>query len=581
MYIKKINSKVNLTEISFSKVRTQIENYLRQEFARSNVSFSASSPFGQVLMVAENLYQLSILYLKNSITQMDMLSPDAVNVRAIKNAAIFAGHIPSRSISATGTLQFSVKVSTDINEDLPGGKITFNNRQSLRNKTNGLDYAVNIGTDQVSYIVNSTSKFYLPIIQGVWEKTRFTGSGESNQTYAVTVRGNTKEIENFNYEVLVNGEYWTLKKHIYDLLPDEKSCVVRTGFDNGIDVIFGNSGFGAIPPISSVIEVNYLVSDGSLGSIFTNKLNDWTFVDEALDGYGNGVDVGGIFDVSIFTDINFGADEESPRFTKNILPIVSNNFVLGLPEQYMYQLKKLGIFSHVNAYENQGVVIIVATPNIKLFRDKNEDYFAVELAAFDLDDNEKKKIDIYLKSGGNIQLTKKYRIDSPVLSYYVINIFVITYSDAQEDAVNAQIQSKISDYFLNMGRTDRIPKSEVLAELSMIEEIHSVDISFLSRKNEEYHKQAKLDDINSANQYASQTALQNQSPNPKYNPQTMLGLDPVLGDILFEPSEVPIIRGGWYDRNNFYYSDDINEKGLKSVNIINKGMVDSSKRQKI
>jgi len=512
---------------------------------------------------------------------MDMLSPDAVNVRAIKNAAIFAGHIPSRSISATGTLQFSVKVSTDINEDLPGGKITFNNRQTLRNKTNGLDYAVNIGTDQVSYIVNSTSKFYLPIIQGVWEKTRFTGSGESNQTYAVTVRGNTKEIENFNYEVLVNGEYWTLKKHIYDLLPDEKSCVVRTGFDNGIDVIFGNSGFGAIPPISSVIEVNYLVSDGSSGSIFTNKLNDWTFVDEALDGYGNGVDVGGIFDVSIFTDINFGADEESPRFTKNILPIVSNNFVLGLPEQYMYQLKKLGIFSHVNAYENQGVVIIVATPNIKLFRDKNEDYFAVELAAFDLDDNEKKKIDIYLKSGGNIQLTKKYRIDSPVLSYYVINIFVITYSDAQEDAVNAQIQSKISDYFLNMGRTDRIPKSEVLAELSMIEEIHSVDISFLSRKNEEYHKQSKLDDINSANQYASQTALQNQSPNPKYNPQTMLGLDPVLGDILFEPSEVPIIRGGWYDRNNFYYSDDINEKGLKSVNIINKGMVDSSKRQKI
>jgi hypothetical protein len=75
--------------------------------------------------------------------------------------------------------------------------------------------------------------------------------------------------------------------------------------------------------------------------------------------------------------------------------------------------------------------------------------------------------------------------------------------------------------------------------------------------------------------------LIDKSPNPKYNPQTMLGLDPVLGDILFEPSEVPIIRGGWYDRNNFYYSDDINEKGLKSVNIINKGMVDSSKRQKI
>ncbi len=103
----------------------------------------------------------------------------------------------------------------------------------------------------------------------------------------------------------------------------------------------------------------------------------------------------------------------------------------------------------------------------------------------------------------------------------------------------------------------------------------------MSRKNEEYHKQAKLDDINSANSYASQTAVQNQTPNPRYNPGAMLGLDPVLGDILFLPSEVPIIRGGWYDRNNFYYSDNINENGLKTVNIIHKGTVDSSKRQKI
>jgi hypothetical protein len=572
---------VNLTEITFSRVKEQIESYLRREYSKSSILFSNASPLGQVLFVVENLYQLSMLYLKNSITQMDMLSPDAVNVRSIRNAAIFAGHIPGRSISATGTIQLSVKTSIDLAEELPGGKITFNNRQALKNKSNGLEYAVNIGIDQLSYFVNANSKFYIPIIQGKWERIYFTGTGDPNQTFQVSVRGNTKEVENFNYEVLVNGEYWTIKKHLYDLLPDEKACVVRTGFEGGIDVIFGNSGFGMMPTIASVIEINYLVSDGSNGSIFNTLLNDWTFIDEAIDGFGEGVDVTNIFDVSIFTDINFGADKETPQFTKNILPIVSNNFVLGLPQQYAYQLKRLGVFSHVNAYEIGGVIIIVATPNIKLFRDRSEDYFAVELDAFFLDDYEKSKIDIYLKSGGNIQLTKKYRIDSPILSYYVINVFVISYSDAQQDSVNSQILDKISEYFLNLTRTDRIPKSEIITELAKIEEIHSVDISFMSRKNEEYHKQAKLDDINSANSYASQTAVQNQTPNPRYNPGAMLGLDPVLGDILFLPSEVPIIRGGWYDRNNFYYSDNINENGLKTVNIIHKGTVDSSKRQKI
>jgi hypothetical protein len=54
-----------------------------------------------------------------------------------------------------------------------------------------------------------------------------------------------------------------------------------------------------------------------------------------------------------------------------------------------------------------------------------------------------------------------------------------------------------------------------------------------------------------------------------------------LGDIVFEASEIPIIRGGWYDRSGFYYSDDLKESGLKSVNIIRKGTVDSSKRQKV
>jgi hypothetical protein len=128
---------------------------------------------------------------------------------------------------------------------------------------------------------------------------------------------------------------------------------------------------------------------------------------------------------------------------------------------------------------------------------------------------------------------------------------------------------------------ERIPKSDIVQEISSIGDIHSVDIAFLSRKNEEYHKQAMLDDMNRRNQFASQESLKISFPNPTYNQNASLGLDPILGDIIFDPSELPIIRGGWYDRNNFFYSDDNKEMGLKTVNIIKKGTVDSSKRQKV
>jgi hypothetical protein len=571
---------MNLTEISFAKVKTEIENFLKTEYSKSSIVFSNASPFGQVLSVLENLYQLSILYMKNSIKQFDMLDPLAVNARAIRNAAIFAGHIPARAVSATGTLKFSIKTSVDIAKEVPGSRVTFLNRISMKNKTNGLEYAINLGTDQVTYQVSSSTQFFVSIIQGKWESKNFTSSGEQNQTFQVKIRGK-KEVENFNYEVLVNGDYWTIKKHLYDLLPDENACVIRTGFEGGIDVIFGNSGFGAIPQIGSLIEIKYLVSDGSNGSIFRRTQNDWTFIDQPLDGNGNSLDVSNIFDIAIYNDINFGSDSENLQFTKNVLPIVSNNFVLGLPQQYAYQIKKLGVFSHVNAYERFGTIYVVATPNIKLFKSQNSNYFEINISAFDLDDYEKSKIDRYIRTGGNIQLTRKYKITSPVLSYYVMNVFIITYSDAKDDNVDSQIYEKISEYFLNLNRIDRIPKSDMVQTLSSIGDIHSVDVSFISRKNEEYHKNAMMEDSNRRNTYASKEANQISRPLPTYNPNTTLGLDSILGDILFEPSEIPIIRGGWFDRSSFYYSDDLKDNGLKSVNIIRKGTVDSSRRQKL
>ena len=570
---------MNLTEISFERLKQEIELYLKKTFSSASLLFSPASPYGQILLVVQNLYQMSLLYLKNSIKQFDLSENNSLNSRVIRNAAIFAGHIPGRNISSTGTLKVTIKTSTDIDRSIPGRRITLFNKQAIINKTNGLEYSIQLGTDKQTYNINNNTQIFIPIIQGKWERRVFTGTNAQNQTFQIILRGNNKDVENFNYEVIVNGEVWSVKKHIYDMLPDEKACVIRTGFNGGIDIIFGNGGFGMMPPLASVIEINYLVSDGSLGSIFRRTANDWNFITPAIDGNGNTIDVANLFDVSIYTDINFGADKETLEFTKNILPISSNNFVLGLPEQYAYQIKRLGVFSHVNAYEKLGVVYIMATPNIKLFKNKNSNYFTIDIKAFELDNYEKSKISKYLKTGGNIQLTKRFRIESPKLSYYILNVFIITYSDAIDTSVNSQILDVISEYFLNFTRMNRVPKSDLVSLLSQITGINSVDISFVSRKNEEYHRQYKIVDENRRNQYASQTALQIDAPNPQYDPNKSLGLDPVLGDILFDADEIPIIRGGWYDRNNIYYSNNIDDNTLKSVNIIKKGTIDVSNKQ--
>lgn len=570
---------LNFTSISFTNIKFEVERFLKTEYNKANVLFSVASPYGQILSVLENLHQLSLLYLKNAINQFDLTQTNSNNEIVIKNAAISAGHNPGRAISATGTLKFTLKSSADIASEIPGSRITIRNRTGLKNKTNSLDYAINIGTDVITHRITPNYQFFVHVIQGKWESKTYTGDGTPSQSISVKELGR-KDVENFNVEVLVNGDYWTLKNHIWEMLPDEKCCVVRTGFNGGLDIIFGNEGFGSIPPIGSSIEVRYLLSDGALGNIFRRTVNDFKFVDDIIGADGQAVNVDKVFDVEIYTDINFGADKESLLFTKNILPVSSNNYVLALPQQYAYAIKRLGVFSHVNAYEKSGTIFIVATPNIRLFKNQNADYFTIDISAFDLDNYEKSKIDKYLRTGGNIQLTKKYKIVSPKLSYYVINIFVMTYSDVTDDSINAQILDKISEYFLNLSRVDRIPKLDIIRELSSLSGIHSVDIQFVSKKNEDYHRENITEAQNKVNKYASSfnTDISTSTLVPGYNPFSTIAIDPVLGDILFDSNEIPVIRGGWYDRNGAYYSDSIDGTGMKSVNIIKKGIIDSKNR---
>jgi len=564
---------MNFIEIRFSSIKKEIENFLKTEYNKASILFSSASPYGQILGVLENLHQLSFLYLKNSIVGLDVNQP-GITERMIKNAAIFAGHIPGRAISASGTLRFSLKTDIDLEKEIPGGKISFFNKLNIKNKTNSLDYSFNIGTERATHRLNPNYQFFIPIIQGKWITKTYTGFGEPLQTISSNESGQ-QEVENFNIQVTVNGDLWTIKKHIYEMITDEQAVVVRTGFNGGVDLIFGNGGFGAIPPLGATIQVSYLTSEGSLGNIFRRTRNDWTFVDHIVDGNGQVVDIDKIFNIDIYNDITFGADGETIEFTRTILPIVSNNFVLALPQQYAYEIKKLGVFSHVNAYEKSGTIFIAVVPNINLFKNQNSDYFTIDKSAFTLDNYEKSKVDNYLRTSGVIQLTRKYKIVNPKLSYYIMNVFVIPYSDVSDESLNSQILNKVSNYFLSLSRIDIIPKLDIIRELSTIKDIHSVDIQFISKKNEDYHKRMIQEMQNQLNMYA-ETGVARQLPN--YDSSTVLGLDPILGDILFDPEEMPIIRGGWKNRDDVYYSSDIESNGLKSVNIIKKGTIDPKNR---
>lgn len=568
----------NFSAITFSRLKSEVERYLKEEHNKSNVLYNPSSPYGQILSVLENLHQLSMLYLKNAINQFDLSQVNSNNERVIRNAAILAGHIPFRSISSSGTLEIT-PLSSAKKEELPQ-RLIIQDKTTIKNKRNSLYYSIQLNTIGDFPITNQNGSYKsipINVIQGKWEIKTFTGDGTIMQTINIQEVGE-KDIENFNYDVKVNGSVWTTKMHLYDLLPDEQACIVRTGFNGGIDVVFGNGGFGKVPPLGSRIEIRYLVSDGVMGNIY-NRSDEWDFINDVTDQDGNLVDIAKLFSVTIKTDISFGADKENYLFTKNVLPIATNNFVLALPQHYEYELKRLGIFTYVSAKfkdSSSGTIFLYLVPNISIFS-KDQDYFTIPLSetrtangvittssAFTLDSYEIQKIENYLKSSGRIQLSQKIFITSPSISQYAIRIWANRYDDVSDESdLKRKMISSISDYFLNLKVRRRVdgkgavPVSDIINTLIALPDLESVKVQFISKKNEDYHIEGAKSLNNRAAIQSSSFAVDLSNPNSMsvYDPNKVIGLDTQLGDIVFDLEQYPVIRGGWMDRYGRTYSD--------------------------
>jgi len=646
----KLNRVFNRIELNYTNLTNQINNWLSSAYDKSSILFNSASPYGQILEVVKEFFLQNILYLKNFVKQLDI--DQANTIRMIRNIARISGHNPSRSISARGTIKFKLKQGINIQSTISGEQVVIYDNTLLKNKSNGLYYSLKTGTSKNVYPLTPGCQFFVNIVQGKYDTQNFTGDGTISQSFQVTV-SNSSTIDNFDFLIYLNGINLQIRDHLYDMLDNEYACYTRTGFNGGLDVYFGNGINGCIPPIGSTISVTYLLNNGLQGNILNNKVNDFTFVDDMYDDNGNIIQASQIFDLFIETDIKFASDGESLEYTKSVIPYVSRNFVLATPSQFIYHLKKLNMFSKVNAFNNLDMIKIdinsdgtldnininemylYLIPRITDYFSTDVNYFNVPLDAFYLDDTEKNRILTYLKMQGIISITSTIKVIDPLIKYFVVNIFVIIYDDVSEDNIRSQIITTLSNYFSSYDRYDRVIKSDLITQIkNSVDGIDSINIEFVGKDNEDYHRDGALlsstqknvvqntyvassSAVNvSANNYTNiVTAQQNQQnaanssnnsssvPNTstinaalstssslsvgnstvvsynstsQYDASVLIGIDPVLGDIVIGSNELVILRGGWSNRNGVFFSEDPKTTtGFSTINIIWKGVTSS------
>jgi hypothetical protein len=651
--ITKLNNVFNRIELNYTNLTDQINNWLSSAYKKSSILFNSASPYGQILEVVKEFFIQDILYLKNFVRQLDI--DQSNTIRMIRNIARISGHNPSRSISAKGTIKFKLKQGINIDQAVSGGVVTIYDDTLLKNKSNSLYYSLNVGAAKNFYTLSPGCQFFVNVVQGKYESQFFTGDGTSSQSFQITVSNNAT-IDNFDFSITLNGINLQIKDHLYDMLQDEYACYTRTGFNGGIDVYFGNSVNGCIPSLGSIIEVRYLLTNGLVGNILNNKINDFAFIDDIYDADGNILQASQLFDIYIDTNIQFASDGESVEYTKSVIPYVSRNFVLSTPSQFIYHLRKLNMFSKVNAFNNLDMIKVDITsdgsldqininemylyliPRITDYFTPDINYFNLPYDAFYLDQVEKDRIISYLKIQGTLSISSNVKIIDPKIKLFIVNIFVRRYDDVSEDNIREQIINTLSDYFSTYDRYDRIVKSNIITLLKNVEGIDSVNIEFVGKDNEDYHRDGGLlsstqqnilqttyatnsnsvnmstdtyrnivtaqnsqnvTNPNSSTTPASQNlinAMQSPSSNltnntftsvgssnivsykntVTYDPTKLVGIDPVLGDIVIGNNEIVILRGGWNNRNGVFFSEDPKTtSGFSTVNIIWKGITPS------
>lgn len=544
----------------FKKNRAKIQDLLQdtleliqKRYNQANQVFTVASAWGQILFVLQNLSQLILFFIEDSITELNIQS--ATRESSVYGLAALTGHNASRNTAARGQVRITWN-GTD-STSVGGSAILIPKYAKLVFSNSGTRYVLNTKQDYTRINLNNSSYINCEIMEGAIKSATFTGNGNLLQSYNVSDRV-TSAIDNFEVKVFVDSEEWKVYDSLYDIPYNYKGCLVKTGISNGIDVIFGNGNFGKTPELGSTIQVQYLETVGSNGNINAMEPNKIAleFNDDATDAFGNSVSLNEYLKISCITAPQLGTDKESIELTRILAPKTSRSYVLANPENYITFFEKFGTFSIIEAFstfddqylDDDNIIYVLLVPDINKTLKTSETYFDIKESSFILDSTEKSRLLEVVESSGQKIVTTEVKILDPTISRYVVNVLISIFEGYDPDTVKGQIVDSLSSYFLSIRRRDRIPRSDLIAIIESISGVDSVTVFFISEKNEIYAKSVET------------------LPDSDPKKSMVLGLDE-FGDIIFDKDEIVIISGGWGDRAGLYYDRGADLNKLSSVNI--------------
>jgi len=529
-------------------------SFLQDTYNQTTNLFTVASAWGQILFVLQNLSQMILYFIEDSITELNI--EQATRDYSVRSLARISGYDPGRASTAQGeiTLSWNRRQS-----DIGGSAVIINNNAQIRCQENGKLYSLVFGSSRVTIqLGGSPSPLRVKIAQGDFISSVVTGTGNALQSFNLPSSSGAY-LDQFYVDVYVNEEKWRRYDSLYDIPLNGKGFIVRTGIQEGLDVYFGNSNFGMVPQRGSRIRIEYLQTSGGSGNAISTieKPLTYKFVTSGTDLFGSEVDLNNYIDVLNSIDPSFGTNPETTNLIRLVAPKTSRSFVFANAQNYEIFLNKLGIFSQIQAFstfddeylDDDNVVYIFLVPDITLNISSNEDYFDVPVSDFLLTTNQKTKIINLIEDSGSMIATTVVRIIEPEIKRFVANVVITMFEGYDPETIRQAIRKKVSEYMLNLKRRDFIPKSDIIALVESVEGVDSVSFYFVGEANEK-----------------NQTLLRGLTNVTDAQLQQQVGLND-FGDIVIGRNELVVLRGGWTDRNGTEYQQGIVQGKPGALNV--------------
>ena len=268
-----------------------------------------------------------------------------------------------------------------------------------------------------------------------------------------------------------------------------------------------------------------------------------------------------------------GSDYESPEFTKLIAPRTSKSYVLANPDNYITFLSRYNQFSFIYAYntkdddyiEDDNITYLKVLPNLKRKLSSNMDYFDIPTNEFYLSDDEVNALSSAIEYSGRSLIGTEVQVINPIIQKFAINIIIRYFENANKTTIKTDIRKLLSTYFLNINRSDIIPLSDIISLVESIDGVDTCDVFFTTEKNEDAKKYGEYTKTERVWKQLRYTYVE-KTVKVSTNTDPRIDFDE-FGNIKVNENEIYIPRGGWYDKEGNYYTENPVNGELGPLNI--------------